>query len=407
MKSVQEIRDRFPALSKKVYGKPLVYFDNAATSQKPQEVIDFQTEMSSFENANIHRAVHKLSAEATDLYEQGRLAVQQFINAPGTENIIFTSGATAAANLVASSFGHAFLKSGDKVLVSESEHHSNIVPWQFVCEATGAELVVVRVNENGEVTPQAVAELLDESVKFVSVTHVSNVLGVVNDVKAIVDEVHSKGIPVMVDGAQGIVHTDVDVQNIGCDFYYFSGHKIYGPTGTGILYGKREMLEKLPPYMGGGDMVGSVSFEKTTYADLPLKFEAGTPNFIGAACYAKSLAFASQLKESAFVKEHEKRLMSLMDKGLMEIDGLNMPSSGSKNRTPVYSFTIEGVHPTDLAMLLDKMGIAVRSGLMCAEPLVKKYSDKGMLRASLLPYNTEEEAVYFIESLKRAVNMLR
>lgn len=408
MEIIEQIRADFPILERQVYGRPLIYFDNAATSQKPLSVLAMQEKMSREVNANIHRAVHQLSAEATELYEKGRETVREFINAPSRENIIFTSGATASLNLVASSFVYQFMGEGDKVLITEAEHHSNIVPWQLACDRVGAQLAVLPVDENGEISLEQYEQMLDNQVKILSITHVSNVLGVINPVKEMVQIAHSKGIPVVVDGAQGVVHCDVDVQELDCEAYVFSGHKIYTPTGTGILYGKKDFLEGLPPYMGGGDMVDSVSFAKTTYAELPLKFEAGTPNFIAAACYAPALEYAGWLKKKAQVVENERNVVKYLSSELGAIEGLRIYGLplDLQNKVPLFSFTIEGIHPTDVAQLLDKMGIAVRSGLMCAEPLIKKYSSTGMLRASLAPYNTMQEAEIFIGALKKAIAML-
>lgn len=409
MENIEQIRADFPALQQKVYGKDLVYFDNAATIQKPQCVLDLQREMSQGANANIHRAVHKLSGDATELYEKGREAVREFISAPEKECIIFTSGTTASINLVASTFVPTFLKKGDKVLLSEAEHHSNIVPWQIACEKVGAQIEVIPVGESGEVKLEDVERLITEEVKILSIAHISNVLGVVNPIKEIVEIAHSKGVKVLVDGAQGVVHTKVNVQELDCDFYVFSGHKIYAPTGIGVLYGKREILEALPPYMGGGDMVDRVTFAKTTYAPLPLKFEAGTPNFIAAAALAPALEYAKKLRDSKMVAFYETAEIEFFVKELLQIDGLKiygLPKDLGK-KIPLFSFTVEGVHPSDLAQILDKMGIAVRSGLMCAEPIITKFSKVGMLRVSLAPYNTIAEAKYFITSLKRAIVMLR
>lgn len=409
MESIDQIRADFPALSQKVYGKDLVYFDNAATSQKPSCVLDLQQKMSSLVNANIHRAVHKLSGDATDLYERGREVAREYVGAPARENIIFTSGTTASINLVASSFVPTFLKRGDKVLLSESEHHSNIVPWQIACEKVGAEIAVIPVDESGEVTPEAVEKMLDERVRIVAIAQISNVLGVINPIKKIVEIAHDEGVKVLVDGAQGVVHCPVNVTDLDCDFYVFSGHKIYAPTGIGVLYGKTELLEAMPPYMGGGDMVDRVTFAKTTYAPLPLKFEAGTPNFIGAAALAPALEYAKKLRNNPLVEQHERTLVEFLKRELEQIEGLKiygMPQDLRK-KVPLFSFTVEGVHPSDLAQLLDKMGIAVRSGLMCAEPIITKFSETGMLRASMAPYNTMAEAEYFIASLKRAITMLR
>ena len=399
------IRGQFPALEQKVYGKQLVYFDNAATAQKPRAVLDLIQRMNGGINANIHRAVHKLSAEATDLYEGGREAVRQYINAARREEVIMTSGTTASINLVANTYGERFLSKGDVVLVSECEHHSNIVPWQLLCERKGAELRVLPVDENGQWRMDMLDGLLDERVKIVSATHISNVLGLVNPVEDLIARAHAAGAVVLIDGAQGIVHQRVDVQKLDCDFYVFSGHKIYAATGIGILYGKEALLEKMPPWMGGGDMVGTVTFAKTTYAPLPLKFEAGTPNFIGGATLAPALQFASELMSDKYIEE-EREKIDYLNNNLQAIDGLRLYGVG-ENKIPVFSFAIEGAHHEDLALLLDKMGVAVRSGMMCAEPLMERFGQSGMLRASLAPYNTLEECKFFMTALHRAVNMLR
>lgn len=414
MYAPSQIRDNFDFASRTVAGRPLVYFDNAATSQRPRCVLDLQDELCRRHNANIHRAVHTLSYEATDFYEKGRAAAQKFINAASPDEIVLTSGATAAINLVAQCMARGgFIGQGDGILITEAEHHSNLVPWQMVCGQTGAHLEVVPVRagketaNDGAVDMDAFRAALRRGVKMVAVTHVSNILGVVNPVRDMVLEAHELGIPVLVDGAQGIVHRRVDVQALDCDFYAFSGHKIYAPTGIGVLYGKREWLEKLPPFMGGGDMVEKVTFEKTTYADIPLKFEAGTSNFVGGACLAPALEFAASLAADEQVRLHEKALMSAMDKALASVDGLFLAAKEAADRIPLYSFTIEGVHPLDAATLMDKMGVALRSGHMCAEPIVDRIAGGSMLRASLMPYNTVEEVEKFGVALQKVVKMLR
>lgn len=406
---IVNIRSNFPVLDEKPYGKNLVYFDNAATSQRPKCVLDMQEDLASRHNANIHRAVHKLSADATEAYEVGRAAVKRFINAPEDGSVIFTSGATASFNLLASCFVRRFVGAGEKVLISEAEHHSNIVPWQLACAEKGAELAVIPVEENGEIDLARFESMLDEKVKLVSIAQISNVLGIVNPIAKIVEIAHSKGIPVAVDGAQGVVHADCDVRALDCDFYIFSGHKIYAPTGTGILYGKNRFLDEMPPFFGGGDMVDTVTFAKTTYAPLPLKFEAGTPNFTGQACFAPALEFATRMRESKEVHEAERKNLMFLVEHLLEIDGMHIYGlpKDMDQKAPVVSMTIDGTHPSDIATILDKMGIAVRSGLMCAEPLIRRFSDKGMLRASLLPYNTMEECEYFVKCLQRTINMLK
>ncbi len=409
MNTIQDIRDRVPALAQSVYGKPLVYLDNAATSQKPVEVIELLNRMNSGINANVHRAMYRLSDLATNLYEGARERVREFVNAPARENIIFTSGATAAINMVASSFCSRYLKAGDSVIVSEDSHHSNIVPWQLACERAGASLKVLPVDDNGVWRMDLLDSLLDERVRIVAVAHISNVLGIINPIEELIAKAHALDIPVLVDGAQGIVHAKIDVQALDCDFYAFSAHKIYGETGSGILYGKEALLEAMPPYMGGGDMVGTVTFEKTTYAPLPLKFEAGTPNFIGSAALKPALDFAFELHNGELgklVEESEKSIISFMKKALAEIDGAILYGD-AENKIPLFSFNIEGCHPGDIAQLLDKMGIAVRTGLMCAEPLMSRFGVTSMVRASFAPYNTLDEAEYFVKCLKRAVGMLR
>ena len=406
---IASLRSEFEILSSRVYGVPLVYFDNAATSQRPRSVVEMERRMMVEANANIHRAVHRLSAVATDLYEAGREAARIFIGADSREEVIFTSGTTAGINLVAAGFARSFLSKGDKVVVSRVEHHSNIVPWQIACNNTGAELVVAEVDECGRLSAETVDASLDENVKLLAVTQVSNVLGVINPIKEIVAKAHAKGIPVLVDGAQGIVHCATDVKELDADFYVFSGHKIFAPTGIGILYGKTEWLDSLPVFMSGGDMVDRVSFEKTTFAPLPLRFEAGTQNFAAAACMVPALEMAAAVRTSAAAMANEKMLMEAMEDCLRKVDGLRMPSLGvpAEERIPVFSFTVEGTHPSDLAQIMDKMGVALRSGLMCAEPLISQFSDKGMLRASLMPYNTLEEVEIFAKALDRAVKMLR
>ncbi|MBE6230007.1 MAG: cysteine desulfurase [Bacteroidales bacterium] len=409
MNAIQDIRDRVPALAQTVYGKPLVYLDNAATAQKPVEVIELLNRMNSATNANVHRAMYRLSDEATNLYEGARERVREFINAPARENVIFTSGATASINLVASSFCAKYLKEGDSVIVTEDSHHSNIVPWQLACEKAGASLKVLPIDDNGVWSAQDIVPLLDERVKIVAATHISNVLGIISPIKELIEIAHKHGVPVLVDGAQGIVHSRVDVQDLDCDFYAFSAHKIYGETGSGILYGKEHWLEEMPPYMGGGDMVGTVTFAKTTYAPLPLKFEAGTPNFIGSAALKPALDFAWEISQGECgkaVKESERQIIAYMKGALAEIEGAVLYGD-SQNRIPLFSFNVEGCHPGDIAQILDKMGIAVRTGMLCAEPLMAHFGVTSMVRASFAPYNTLQEAEYFISGLKRAVAMLR
>lgn len=405
IKDITELRGHFPALSQSVNGKPLVYFDNGATAQKPDCVIELVNKMNSGVNGNIHRAVHELSARSTELYEASRESVRSFINAGSREEVIFTSGTTASINLVANSFSQTFLKKGDVVLLTEGEHHSNIVPWQMACERYGAKLRVLPVDENGCWKMELLESLLaDGKVKIASVSHISNVLGVVNPIDELIEACHRFDIPVLIDGAQGIIHSSVDVKKLDCEFYVFSGHKLYGPTGIGVLFGKKEFLQKMVPWMGGGDMVGTVTFEKTTYADLPLKFEAGTPNFIGAAGLGEAVGFISKI-DKKLIKEHEEMLIARMLEGLASVNALKLYGVSNK-KVSLFSFNVGNVHPTDIAMLMDKMGIALRSGMMCAEPLMSRYDVSGMLRASLAMYNTVEEIDYFIASLKRVLKML-
>ena len=405
---VNEIREMFPALSRKVYGKDLVYFDNAATSQRTQSVIDEWNRISAESNANIHRAVHRLADEATQAYETARDAVKDFLNASAREEIVFTSGTTAAINLVAFCFGEAFVGEGDEVIVTEAEHHSNIVPWQMMCQRKGAVLKVLPVDDSGHLMVEKLDELITGRTKIMAVTHISNVLGIINPVKDIIEKCHSKGVAVLVDGAQGAVHCRVDVQDLDCDFYVFSGHKLYAATGTGALYGKKKWLEAMPPYMGGGEMVGTVKFSGTTYAPLPMKYEAGTQNFASAATLKPALEFIKSLNDNELVKYNDSvrdyLLEALTSDERIRLYGV--PRGTNEEKIPLFSFTVEGVHHEDLALILDKMGIAVRSGQMCAEPVMDRFGVTGMLRASVAPYNTMEEAEYFVKCLNRAINML-
>ncbi|MBO5711257.1 MAG: SufS family cysteine desulfurase [Acholeplasmatales bacterium] len=405
---VNDIRSLFPALTRKVYGKDLVYLDNAATSQRVKSVIDLWNDLSINSTANIHRAVHRLADEATQAYEDARLSVKDFLNADSREEIIFTSGTTASINLAAFCFGEAFISEGDEVIVTEAEHHSNIVPWQMMCSRRKAVLKVLPVDENGYLMLEKLDELLSERTKIMAVTHVSNVLGIVNPVKKIIEKCHSYGIAVLVDGAQGSVHCKVDVQDLDCDFYAFSGHKLYAATGTGVLYGKKKWLDVMPPYMGGGEMVGTVTFDETTYAPLPLKYEAGTQNFTSAATLKPAIEFVNTLNDNQLIEELDK-IRDYVLENLINDDRIvlyGVPRRTREDKIPLFSFCVKGVHHEDLALILDKMGIAVRSGQMCAEPLMTRYGVTGMLRASFAPYNTFDEAVYFIKCLDKAINML-
>ena len=404
--TITEIRAQFPILNTQVYGKPLVYLDNAATAQRPEAVVDCWKQLVEGSNANIHRAVHHLAAQATDAYEGARDRVRSFLNASAREEIIFTSGATASINLVASSFGQVFVNQGDEVIVSACEHHSNIVPWQLLCERKGAILKVLEPEEDGLLSVQKLQNLLTPRTKIVAIAHISNVLGLVNPVKKLVAVCHSAGIPVLVDGAQGVVHEKIDVQDLDCDFYAFSGHKIYAATGTGVLYGKKKWLEEMPPYMGGGEMIETVKFSGTTYAPLPMKFEAGTQNFNAVPTLVPALDFAESARESKEVQQEQKAILDYVYTALTENDQIVLYGSNRQARIPLFSFAVKGVHHEDLALILDKMGIAVRSGQMCAEPLMDYLGVTGLLRVSFAPYNTLEEAKYFIKSLNRAIEML-
>ena len=406
--NITDIRSKFPTLSRKVYGKDLVYFDNAATSQRPQSVLDEWNRISTESNANIHRAVHRMADEATQAYESARDAVRGFLNAREREEIVFTSGTTAAVNLVAFCFGEAFIEEGDEVVVTEAEHHSNIVPWQMMCQRKGAVLKVLPVDDDGHLMLERLDDLLTERTKIMAVTHISNVLGIINPVKEIISICHRKNVAVLVDGAQGAVHCKVDVQEMDCDFYVFSGHKLYAATGTGVLYGKRRWLDAMPPFMGGGEMVGTVRFAGTTYAPLPMKFEAGTQNFASTATLTPAIDIINLLNDNKleeYNNEIKNYLLVVFEKD-SRIRLYGVPRGTSEDKIPLFSFTVEGVHHEDLALILDKMGIAVRSGQMCAEPLMDRFGVTGMLRASLAPYNTMEEAQYFVKCLNRAIDML-
>lgn len=408
MISVNEIRQMFPLLSRQIYGKQLIYFDNAATSQRPQSVLDLWNRLSTQSNANIHRGIHRLSEEATAEYENTRDYVRQFLNAQHREEIVFTSGTTAAINLVAFSFGEAFVGEGDEVIVSEVEHHSDIVPWQMMCQRKKAVLKVLKVDDSGHLMVDSLNSLITERTKIVAVTQISNVLGIVNPIDRIVEICHSKGVPVLVDGAQGIVHHGMDVTKTDCDFYAFSGHKIYAATGVGVLYGKKKWLDKMPPYMGGGEMISTVKFSGTTYAPLPEKFEAGTQNFTGVPTLRPAIKMALMMRDESLTKYCDGVKEYLMEELLKDerITLYGVPSS-MEEKIPLFSISVKGAHHEDLALILDKMGIAARSGQMCAEPCMDRFGVTGMLRLSLAPYNTMEEAEYFIKSLDKAVKMLQ
>ena len=400
--NIQDIRNMFPALSQTVYGKPLVYFDNAATSQRLESVVRRMDSLSLGTNANIHRAVHKLATDATEEYESTRDAVRDFLNAGSREEIVFTSGTTASINLVAYSFGETFVHEGEEIIVSEEEHHSNIVPWQLLCERKGAILKVLGIDDEGHLKIDELKKLITSRTKLVCIAHVSNVLGIVNPVKEIVNICHSAGCPVLVDGAQGIVHQRVDVRDLDCDFYAFSGHKMYAATGTGVLYGKKEWLDRMVPFMGGGEMIETVKFSGTTYAPLPGKFEAGTQNINAIPTLKDAIAFMGLLEDKELQAEMNE-VEQFLTRELSLVYGV---PRGTEKKIPLYSFVVKGAHHEDLALILDKMGIAVRSGQMCAEPLMDRFGVTGMVRVSIAPYNTLQEAEYFIKSLDKAVSML-
>lgn len=403
MLDIQKIRADFPILNQKVNGKPLVYFDNGATSQKPQVVIDAISKYYQEINANIHRGVHTLSQLATDAYEIARGKVQNHINAKHAREVLFTSGTTFGINLVANGFA-AILKPGDEVIVSHLEHHSNIVPWQMLCEKTGATLKVIPMNENGELVMVEYDKLLSDKTKIVAVNHISNALGTINPIKYMIDKAHEVGAAILIDGAQSVPHLKPDVQELDCDFYAFSGHKMCGPTGTGILYGKEAWLNKLPPYQGGGEMIKEVSFEKTTYAELPHKFEAGTPHIAGGIVLGTAIDYMNEIGFEN-IQQQELELLAYATERLSEIEGLRIYGN-SKNKTSVISFNIEGIHPYDIGTIIDKLGIAVRTGHHCAQPIMNFFGIPGTIRASFSFYNTKEEIDALVEAVKKAQLML-
>ena len=405
MFDVNTIRKDFPILSRSVNGKPLVYLDSGATAQKPECVIETVNRMHREQNANIHRGVHHLSEEATSLYEQARERVRVYIGAAAREEIIFTAGATASINTVAYAWGEEFLRSGDNIIVSEMEHHSNIVPWQLIAQRKGVELRVLPFEDDGRLKIEKLDELLDSKTRLVAVTQASNTLGTRPDLKTIIDKAHSAGAVVMVDGCQGVVHGGVDVAALDCDFYAFSGHKLYAPTGIGVLYGKQSLLEQMPPFLCGGDMVDRVSFERTTFAPLPLKFEAGTSNYIGAVGLGEAINYLQTLDLKA-VEEYEKSLTAYATELLSSVEGLRIYGT-TEDKCSILSFNVDGVHPYDMGMILDKLGIAVRTGQHCAEPVMAHYGITGMCRASLAMYNTREEIEALHRGVERAVRMLR
>ena len=402
---INRIRRDFPILQTKVHNKPLVYLDNGATTQKPRLVIDKLNELYESKNSSIHRGVHYLSEQMTGEYEYAREVVKKFINARDTSEIIFTSGATGSINTIAFSFGEKYVKEGDEIIVSEMEHHSNIVPWQMLCIRKKAKLRVIPFDENGELIQNEFKLLFNEKTRLLAFTHVSNSLGTINPAKEMIRYAHERNVPVLIDGAQAVQHGHVDVQDLDCDFYVFSGHKIFGPTGIGVLYGKETLLDALPPYQGGGDMVDCVKFEKTTYNNLPFKFEAGTMNYSGAIGLGVALEYVNSIGFDA-IMQHEKNLSSYTEKKLREIEGLDIYGN-AKEKISVFSFLIQGLHPYDTGMILDKMGIAVRTGTHCTQPVMDHFQISGTIRASMAFYNSHDDADRLIEGLKKAVSMLK
>jgi cysteine desulfurase / selenocysteine lyase len=403
VKNITEIRADFPILSRQVYGKPLVYFDNGATTQKPQCVIDALTEVYSNYNSNIHRGVHFLSDTSSEAYEVSREKVRNFINAGKREEIVFTSGTTGSINGIAFSFGERYIKPGDEIIISHLEHHANIVPWQMMCERKGALLKVIPINDDGEIIFEEYLKLLSSRTKLVSVTQVSNALGTIVPVKEIISAAHAADIPVILDGAQGIQHGIVDMQELDCDFYAFSGHKIYGPNGIGVLYGKEKWLSELPPFQGGGDMVDKVTFEKTTYNELPFKFEAGTMNYPAAIGLGRALDYVLETGRK-YIEEREKELLLYVTEKLSSIDGLTILGNSSK-KIPTVSFLLKNIHQYDAGMILDKMGIAVRTGTHCAQPVMDRYGIDGTIRASICFYNTKEEIDALATGINKVISM--
>lgn len=401
---IEEIRSQFPILHTKVYGQPLVYLDNAATTQKPNVVLEAMDEYYKVYNSNVHRGVHHLSQRATDAFEVARRKVQTYINAPHEHEVIFTKGTTDSINLVAHSFGKRFVKAGDSVIISALEHHSNIIPWQIMCEDRGATLKIIPISEQGELLFEEFEKLLDDTVKIISLSFVSNTLGTVNPVKKVIDKAHEHNIPVMLDAAQAIQHIGIDVQYLDCDFLAFSGHKMYGPTGIGILYGKEKWLNEMPPYQGGGDMIKTVSFEKSTYNVLPFKFEAGTPNVTEAIGLGVAIDFINEIGLD-YIREREQHLLAYALNGLRNIDNIRFIGE-AKERASSISFLIGNIHPFDLGELLDKQGIAVRTGHHCTEPLMNFFKIPGTVRASISFYNTEEEIDKLVKGIKKAATLL-
>jgi len=400
---VEKIRNDFPILSQKVHGKNLCYLDNAATTQKPKIVINELNRYYETLNSNVHRGVHSLSEMATQAYEDSRINVRNFINASSEREIIFTRGTTEGINLVAQSFGRLNLKEGDEVIISAMEHHSNIVPWQIICEEKGAKLKIIPIDNNGEIIFEEYERLLSEKTKIVAIVYVSNSLGTINPVKKIIDKAHGLGVPVLIDGAQAIQHLKVDIQELDCDFFVFSGHKIYGPTGIGVLYGKRNLLEEMPPFMGGGDMISKVTFEKTTYNQLPYKFEAGTPNIADTIGLKKALEYVNQIGIDK-IKDYEKGLLDYATESLSQIEGLKIIGQ-AKEKSSVISFVFDNVHPHDVGTFLDFEGIAVRTGHHCTQPVMDRFNIPATTRASFALYNTKEEVDILVNGLKKVLEV--
>lgn len=400
---VEKIRKDFPVLNQQIYGKPLIYLDNAATTQKPLSVIELESEFYEKFNSNIHRGVHSLSQMATDKYENARKTIREFINADNEREIIFTSGTTESINLVAYTFGDKYIKEGDEIILSEMEHHSNIVPWQIIAERKGASIKVIPMDDNGDLILDELPRIISERTRIISVAHISNALGTINPIKEIINIAHNQNIPVFVDGAQAAQHKKIDVKDLDCDFYAFSGHKTYAPTGIGILYGKEEWLEKLPPFKGGGDMIEKVTFEKTTYNELPLKFEAGTPNYTGAICLAKAVDYIQGIGIEK-IESYEDELLRHAEKRILESGNITIIGQ-AKKKSGAVSFNMNGIHPYDAGMIFDKLGIALRTGTHCAQPVMDHFGITGTIRASFAMYNTFDEIDALCNALEK-VNMM-
>ena len=406
--TTEELRKQFPALGREVYGKPLIYLDNAATTQRPLEVVRSMSESATFHNANTHRAVHALAGEATRAYELARERVREFIGADSPDEIVFTSGTTASINLVANAFGEVAFGHGDEILIAESEHHSDIIPWQLLAQRKGLKIVVLPVDETGRLQDEKLPGLITERTKLVCVAHVSNVLGLVNPIKEIVSIAHSKGVPVLVDGAQAVAHLKVSVKDLGCDFYAFAGHKMYAATGIGVLYAKKELLDRMPPFMGGGEMIDTVGWDGSTYAPAPFKFEAGTPNINSVPSFVPAIDLIAEINKGETALELD-QIKHFVYEALVSDERIVLRGTTQNldEKLPLFSFSVKGVHHEDLALVMDKMGVALRSGHMCAQPLMTRYGVTGMLRASFALYNTFEEAKTFISSMDRAINLLK